>query len=124
MPGAELVDVTDKTLGQRLEPPSKPKLPDRSLDLNSGLPLQNGLRGTVLLAFLVDVDGSLRETTVIQSSGNPLIDEAALNWWRYAKYKSPAKLDGRAVRALTYWKMPINTTGRDLYRPGHLPGGR
>jgi TonB family protein len=96
----ELVDVTDPTLAGRLDPPG-------GLELSNRDPNTKGLRGTVLLAFLVDVDGSLHQITVLESSGYPQLDNDAVRYFGYLRFKRAAKLDGKPVRALTYFKMPF-----------------
>jgi hypothetical protein len=65
----QLVDITDQTLAGRLTPPRDIIfLSDRS-----GNPGE--LRDDLVFAFLVDLDGSLRDTTIIISSGNKKLDE-------------------------------------------------
>jgi TonB family protein len=104
--GGELVDITDPTLVGRLE------WNPRSLSLPHGdyYPTdakRRGWQGTVVLAILVDVDGSVYQPTVLVSSGHRVLDQAALEFWGKVKFTSPARLDGRPVRALVYRKMPF-----------------
>src|SRR5215813_11384028 len=67
--GGELVDITDSTLGGRLTKPQDIIF----LDERSGNPGE--LNGDLLLAFMVDLDGRLRDTTIIVGSGNKELDE-------------------------------------------------
>ena len=104
--GGELVDITDPTLVGRLE------WNPRSLSLPHGdyYPTEakrQRWQGTVVLAILVDVDGSVHQPTVLVSSGHRVLDQAALEFWGKVKFTSPARLDGRPVRALVYRKMPF-----------------
>lgn len=103
--GGELIDVTDPTLGPRLEQPRHVSMPPGPVPTPpSGEPQH---AGTVLLAYLIDLDGSVREVTVLETSGYKELDEAAVETWSHAKYVAPMKLDGRSVRALSYTKMPF-----------------
>jgi len=54
--------------------------------------------GTVLLAFLIDVNGTAIESKVERSSGYRRLDEAARNALGLCKFK-PATLDGKPERA-------------------------
>jgi TonB family protein len=101
-----LVDLTDPTLIGRLEPPRF--LPSRTSFVNPPY-----LQGTVVLAFLVDIDGSVHQVTVLESSGHKSLDAAALTFWKQSKFKTPAKLDGQPIRALMYYRMQSTVTHRD-----------
>ena len=103
--GGELIDVTDPTLGTRLEQPRHVSMPPGPVP-NPG-PGESHHTGTVLLAYLIDLDGSVRQVTVLESSGHKELDEAAVETWSHGKFAAPAKLDGRPVRALSYTKMPF-----------------
>jgi protein TonB len=54
--------------------------------------------GIVLLAFLIDVDGSVMESKVERSSGYRRLDEGARNALGLCKFK-PATTDGKSERA-------------------------
>lgn len=54
--------------------------------------------GLVLLAFLIDVDGSVLESKVERSSGFRRLDEAARNALGLCRFR-PATTDGKAERA-------------------------
>jgi len=64
--------------------------------------------GVVLLAFLIDVDGSALESKIERSSGSRRLDEAARKALGLCKFK-PATTDGKPERAwakIEYvWKM-------------------
>jgi periplasmic protein TonB len=64
--------------------------------------------GVVLLAFLIDVDGTALESKVERSSGSRRLDEAARKALGLCKFK-PATVDGKPERAwakIEYdWKM-------------------
>jgi len=104
----ELVDITDPRLAGRLTPPKDVVL----LDNHSGNPGE--LNGNLLLAFMVDLDGTLHDTTIIVSSGNPKLDEQTLKVWPYYRYKTPAMQDGRPVRVLMYFKFKATNNPHEL----------
>ena len=54
--------------------------------------------GIVLLAFLIDVDGSALESKIERSSGSKRLDEAARKALGLCKFK-PATFDGKPERA-------------------------
>jgi TonB family protein len=94
---AEMYDETDPGLDGRLTRPHL-KFPDQ-LEFDS-----KHIRGNLLLAFVVELDGSVRHATVLVSSGNALLDQQALATWRTIRYKGAAKIDGRPVRLLMYFR--------------------
>jgi len=59
---------------------------------------RKGLEGTVVLALVVETDGSIRNAVAIESSGYELLDEAAISWNKKNRFDNPARLDGKAVR--------------------------
>lgn len=56
-----------------------------------------GIEGSVVVKMLVDVDGSVSETIVLKSSGNSLLDNAALVTARACRF-TPARQRDRTVR--------------------------
>lgn len=104
----ELVDMTDPTLAGRLTDPKNVVL----FDNRSGNPGE--LNGNLLLAFMVDLDGSVHDTTIIVGSGNKQLDEQTLKLWPFYRYKTPAKLDGRPVRILMYFRFKATNNPRDV----------
>jgi TonB family protein len=57
------------------------------------------------VAYVIEADGSIRHTVVLESSGFKQLDEAAVEIWRNSKYGVPGKLDGQPVRILSYAKV-------------------
>ncbi|MEO0094424.1 MAG: energy transducer TonB [candidate division WOR-3 bacterium] len=69
-----------------MPPPEWPELAKRA-----------GIEGSVQVQFLLDVDGSVIDVRVLKSSGNQLLDEAAVaSVWKY-KF-TPAKQRDKLVR--------------------------
>lgn len=60
--------------------------------------LMNEESGTVMVAVLVGVDGSVVESKVEQSSGSKALDKAAVKIYSSCKYKPGAK-DGKPQQA-------------------------
>jgi TonB family protein len=100
----ELFDITDPTLAGRLAGP-RDIVPPAMWD-------PRGMPGKLLVAFAVELNGSVHHVTVIESSGNREIDARAVESWRTARYRTPAKLDGRPVRALMYFRFKAIVNGR------------
>lgn len=75
----------------------KPRYPD--------LARRAGIEGQAVVKALVDIDGSVMDAQILKSSGNQMLDEAALaaaRQWRF----SPAKQRDKFVRV--YVSIPIN----------------
>jgi hypothetical protein len=85
-----IVDITDTTLTGRFTPPRHMNLSAR--DFNP-----DGLMGHLILMFVVDVDGSIKQPTILVSSGNKRLDEQTLKSWPDLGFKEPGKLDGHSV---------------------------
>ena len=76
---------------------AKPRYPD--------LARKAGIEGQTVVKALVDVDGSVMDVQILKSSGNQMLDEAALTAARNWKF-SPAKQRDKFVRV--YVSIPIN----------------
>jgi TonB family protein len=63
---------------------------------------RQGLQGRVVVAAVVEADGSIQRTVVMESSGHTVLDEAAMIWIRKGGFRSPARLDGQPVRIMLY----------------------
>ena len=86
------VEVKPKPVYQQ-----KPRYPD--------LARRAGIEVQVVVKALVDIDGSVMDVQVMKSSGNQMLDEAALGAARHWKF-SPAKQRDKFVRV--YVSIPIN----------------
>lgn len=86
------VEVKPKPLFQQ-----KPRYPD--------LARRAGIEGQAVVKALVDIDGSVMDVQILKSSGNQMLDEAALVAARRWKF-SPAKQRDKYVRV--YVSIPIN----------------
>jgi protein TonB len=76
---------------------AKPRYPD--------LARKAGIEGQTVVKALVDVDGSVMDVQILKSSGNEMLDEAALTAARNWRF-SPAKQRDKFVRV--YVSIPIN----------------
>jgi hypothetical protein len=99
-----IVDITDTTLTGRFTPPHQMKLSDRDFNPDSFL-------GHLILMFVVDVDGSIKQPTILVSSGNKRLDEQTLKGWPDLGFKEPGKLDGHPVRVLSYFRFRTKVNG-------------
>lgn len=81
---------------------AKPRYPD--------LARRAGVEGRTVIKALVDIDGSVMEVQVLQSSGNQMLDEAALAAARQWKF-SPARQRDRLVRVYVAIPMEFRLTG-------------
>ena len=78
---------------------AKPRYPD--------LARRAGIEGQTVVKALVDIDGSIIDVQILKSSGNQMLDEAALAAARNWKF-SPAKQRDKFVRV--YVSIPIKFT--------------
>jgi protein TonB len=65
---------------------------------------QAGIEGQAVVKALVDINGSIIEVQILKSSGNQMLDQAALKAARNAKF-TPAKQRDKFVRV--YVSIPI-----------------
>jgi protein TonB len=80
-------------------------------DVYPDIARRQNLQGTVVLAFVVERDGSIQHVAVIESSGYAVLDEAAAGWIEKGGFHSPATLDGQPVRELLYFPVQFKLTG-------------
>jgi TonB family protein len=99
-----VVDVTDTTLAGRFTRPSQMTGSDRDMNPRS-------LVGHLLLMFVVDVDGSIKQPTVLISSGNKQLDDQTLKAWPDQRFKLPGTLDQHPVRVVMYFKFKTKVNG-------------
>lgn len=69
-----------------------------------------GIEGQTVVKALVDVDGSIIEAAILKSSGNQMLDEAALSAARNAKF-TPAKQRDKFVRVWVSIPIKFKLTG-------------
>lgn len=80
----------------------KPRYPE--------LPLRAGIEGTTVVTALVDTDGSIMEVKILKSSGNDMLDQAALEAAKRAQF-TPAKQRDRFVRVWISIPVKFHLTG-------------
>jgi protein TonB len=71
---------------------------------------QAGIEGQAVVKALVDVDGSIMAVQILKSSGNQLLDEAALAAARKSKF-TPAKQRDKFVRVWVSIPIRFHLTG-------------
>jgi TonB family protein len=60
--------------------------------------LRNEWTGKVTIAFLIGVDGAVKDAKIVKSSGHDVLDEAARDSLSQCRFK-PATVDGKAQEA-------------------------
>jgi TonB family protein len=101
-----LVDSTDPTLASRLEQPRALKI-QNSEKYYPKESRRRRIEGAARLVFVIGMDGSVSDVTIIESSGHDELDAAAVKMWQEARFGVPAKLDGQPIRALGYGLVPF-----------------
>jgi protein TonB len=71
---------------------------------------QAGIEGQAVVKALVDIDGTIREVQILKSSGNQMLDEAALAAAKRATF-TPAKQRDAFVRVWVSIPMRFRLTG-------------
>ncbi len=74
------------------------------------LPRRAGIEGICVITALVDIDGSIMEVKILKSSGNDMLDQAALSAAKKARF-TPAKQRDRFVRVWISIPMKFYLTG-------------
>ena len=91
----------EDTPPELLEKPDAPKFPEEART--------QGLEAVVVLKFVVDEKGAVRDVRVLK--GHPLFDELAVAWvrqWKYAPARDP---EGHVKSALRTAKIPFSLRG-------------
>ena len=70
---------------------------------------RKGLEGNILVAVVVEEDGSIKHTAVIESTGHKLLDDDAVDWLRKQSF-TQYKLDGKPIRIMFYFPMRLKLT--------------
>jgi len=107
----ELIDLTDPTLKGRLERPSKAV----RIDARDPYPVEArryGYEGKPVVAYVLDASGAVGKAVVIETSGNRILDQAAMASVKQWRYSRPAALDGKPIRALVYSPVIFTLRGR------------
>ncbi len=63
--------------------------------------LQQGLQGTTVTGFLIGADGSVKQSEVMQSSGYPILDQAAIQALSTCEFRPASDPDGKPKEAWT-----------------------
>ena len=101
--GGTLIDATDPTLAGHLSAPTGLQVMNRHYYPDEAQ--RRGFQGRVLMALIVESDGSVHDVRVLEGSGHTLLDEAAVRAFTDSRFKAPAQLDGRPIRCLVYEQM-------------------
>lgn len=88
----------------------KPVLVKSAMPTYPELAKRAGIEGVTSVKMLVDIDGSVMEVEISKSSGNGLLDQAAVHAARQHKF-SPAKQRDRLVRVWVSRRFTFRLTG-------------
>jgi len=107
---APLVFALDPSVKERLKLPrgghrltEDDIYPDRARHL--------GFEGSVVVAFVVELDGTVKHSKVMQSSGHRVLDGAEWMYWQQYKFDSPGQLDGAPARVFLVERMNFKLKG-------------
>jgi TonB family protein len=84
--------------GAAQAPPPGPKTKTCSKPVYPREAIRNEWTGVSRIAFLIGVDGQVKDAKVVKSSGHPILDEAAMSALSTCQFK-PGTQDGKPVEA-------------------------
>lgn len=90
--------------------PGQPSIKTTKMPVYPRSMVKQGVSGKTVVRVLIGTDGSVRETTIEESSGQSLLDSAALEAARNTEF-NPAVVDEKAVSA--YALLPFDFTLSD-----------
>ncbi len=82
-------------------PTSSPSLRGRSIPPYPPASVRAGEQGVSTIEVCVSASGQVTSAQLVESSGHPRLDEAALNWLKTARF-NPAKSNGRTTAVCGY----------------------
>ncbi len=95
-----LVDITDPTLGKRFESPMR-----KSNFASYPGEFPHDWKVPIVVAYLVDLNGSVKHPTIIIGTGNAAADAQIQRAMNELKFKAPAMVDGKPTPVLMYWRI-------------------
>jgi TonB family protein len=101
-PNADIYYLGDPALKDRIERVPGPH-PIRG-NIYSDAAKRKGLEGNLLVAVVVEEDGSIKHTAVIESTGHKLLDDGAVDWLKKQSF-TQYTLDGKPIRIMFYFPM-------------------
>ena len=108
---APLALALDPSVQSRLQVPSG----DHRLtedDIYPDTARRMSFEGSVVVAFVVELDGTVQHSKIMQSSGHRTLDYAEWMYWKRYKFDGPGQLDGAPVRTLMLERMNFKLKGR------------
>jgi TonB family protein len=100
----DIYAIKDSRFGEQLVWTGKPR-PRKDPPFPSSAKW-HGPDALIVVAYVVEVDGSVKNAAVIESSGRNDLDASAAAWIKRAKFEGALKLNGQAVRTLLF--LPIH----------------
>ena len=108
---APLVFSLDPSVKPRLQIPSGGKRLTED-DIYPDKARHTGWEGSVVVAFVVELDGTVQHSKIVQSSGHRVLDDAEWMYWKQYKFDRPGQLDGVPARTLMLERMNFKLTGK------------
>jgi TonB family protein len=105
-----LVLASDPSVKSRLQVPSAAhRLTEDDIYPDSAR--RSSFEGSVVVAFVVELDGTVQHSKVVQSSGHRSLDAAEWMYWKQNKFDSPGQLDGQPARVIVLERMNFQLKG-------------
>jgi len=105
-----LVLASDPSVKSRLQVPSGAhRLTEDDIYPDSAR--RSSFEGSVVVAFVVELDGTVQHSKVVQSSGHRSLDDAEWMYWKQNKFDSPGQLDGQPARVIVLERMNFKLKG-------------
>ncbi|GAA0568897.1 TonB family protein [Rhizomicrobium electricum] len=97
---------------QKYSPPVATGIPHTCLEYYPPNAMRRGDQGLTTIRFIIKEDGTIRDATVVISSGSDLLDQATLDCAKTWTYR-PGTLDGKTVAVS--WKVRVEWYMHDTY---------
>ena len=115
---ADMCRESDAPLVFGLDPSMKPRLQMPSaghrLSASEIYPYEArrlSFEGSPIVAFVVELDGTVQHSRVVVSSGHRVLDDAEWGYWKQYKFDSPGQFDGAPARILVLERMDFKLKG-------------
>jgi TonB family protein len=106
-----LVLASDPSVKSRVQVPSAAhRLTEDDIYPDSAR--RSSFEGSIVVAFVVELDGTVQHSKVMQSSGHRSLDNAEWMYWKQNKFDSPGQLDGQPARVISLGTNELQAEGR------------
>lgn len=108
--GAPLVLASDTSVRSRLQLPSGGHRLTED-DIYPEKARRLSFEGSVVAAFVVELDGTVHHSKIMQSSGHRSLDDAVWMYWKQYKFDAPGQFDGIPARTIVLERMNFKLKG-------------